>query len=183
MATLGEHIHGSPTHPQLQISTSHPAPNFVSSTQQNQDFTDTAERFYTNACRADVIPIDELINSVYGKIDDLDDIRASLEADQSLSDCGWQAFYNPEISSYLPSDSPLEEDKVFEGLTTIFERCSCAAGISTTDCTVQLKVHGHTSMTFPNGTRPDATIYLTKSRLPWRRDDIHIDHDDICMYI
>jgi hypothetical protein len=141
------------------------------------------QAFSMNVCRADVIPSDKLIEAIYGKIDDLDGIRAILEQDQSLSDSGWQALYNPEMSSYLPCDSPLEEHKIFEGLTTIFERCSCAAGISTAECTVQLKVQGHASMNFPNETRPDATIHLTKSCLPWRRDDINIDHADVCMYV
>jgi hypothetical protein len=119
-ATPVKSTHGSPTHPQLQSSTniSHPARNHVSSTQQNQEPTSSAETFYRNTCRADVIPTDELIEATYGKIDDLHCIRAILEGGQSLSDSGWQALYNPEMNSYLPSDSPLEEDKLFEGLGT-----------------------------------------------------------------
>jgi hypothetical protein len=153
----------------------------VSSTQQKQDITNSAEAFYMNACRADVIPSDELIEAICGKIYYLADIRAILEQDRSLSDCGWHALHNPELNSYLPCDSPLEEERAFEGLSTIFERCSSAAGISTADCIVRLKVHER--MNFPNGTRPDATIHLTRSSLPWRRSDISIDHADVCMYV
>ena len=183
--TSEKYTQGSPTRPRLQssINMSQSAQNHVSSTRQKQDSTNSTETCYRNACRADVIPTDELIEAIYGKIDDLDGIRAMLEGDQSLSDFGWQALYNSEMNSYLPSDSPLEEYKVFKGLATIFERCSCAAGISTADCTVQLKVHGHASINFPNGTRPDTTIHLTKSCLPWRRDDNSIDHADVCLYV
>ncbi|KIM22539.1 hypothetical protein M408DRAFT_28666, partial [Serendipita vermifera MAFF 305830] len=45
---------------------------------------------------------------------------------------------------------------------------------------IQLSVHGP-GIKFPNNTRPDATIHLTKSSFKWTR--VQIDHGDVCLYV
>jgi hypothetical protein len=142
------------------------------------------EEVVADTAEVDVIPSGELIDAILGKLDDIDAIRRKLVEEGSLSNRGWTALYTPAKDSYLPCDSPLEEDKAFAGLATIFDQCLLAAGISQDTCIVQLKVHGHASVAtdFPNNTRPDATIHLTKSSLLWARDGT-IDHVDVYLYV
>jgi hypothetical protein len=149
-----------------------------------QGLASSREEVVADTAEVDVIPSGELIDAILGKLDDIDAIRQKLVAEGSLSNDGWTALYTHGKDSYLPCDSPLEEDKAFAGLATIFEQCLLAAGISRDSCIVQLKVHGHANMAtdFPNKTRPDATIHLTKSSLLWPRDRA-IDHVDVYLYV
>jgi hypothetical protein len=165
-------------------TTPHANRNLVHSTQQNQGLASSREQVIADTAEVDVIPSGELIDAILGKLDGIDAIRRKLVHNGSLSDSGWTALYTPAKESYLPCDSPLEEDKAFAGLATIFEQCLLAAGISRDTCNVQLKVHGHANMAtnFPNKTKPDATIHLTNSSLLWARDHT-IDHADVYLYV
>ena len=134
----------------------------------------------------DVVSIDDLLEAIYGKVDDLDEIRKKLVTEGSLSERGWKALYTANKDSYLPADSPLPEGEAFKGLATIFDQCRHAASsFSPSEPMVELTVHGHTntSTNVPNKISPDATIHLTETSLSWPRKGAEIDHADVCMYM
>ncbi|KIM22538.1 hypothetical protein M408DRAFT_28665 [Serendipita vermifera MAFF 305830] len=127
----------------------------------------TSSHHEVQTCKADVIPANQLLEAVYGKLNDVANIRTKLEGDGFLFDKGWRALL-------------LNKNVAFKGLSTIFEQCVRGAGIRVNECIVQCSVHGLESK-FPNNTRPDATIHLTKSSFKWTC--VQIDHGDVCLYV
>ena len=100
-------------------TTPHSPQNLVALTEQKQDLASSRQALQ-ELYDVDVIPVHQLIEAVYGKVADIDTIRAKLEREQSLSSRGWKAFHNSAKDSYHPSDSPFEEEKAFANLATIF---------------------------------------------------------------
>ncbi|KIM22536.1 hypothetical protein M408DRAFT_28663 [Serendipita vermifera MAFF 305830] len=151
----------------------------------HQSQISTTSHLEVQTCKADVIPANQLLEAVYGKLDDVASIRANLEEAQVLSDNGWEdlTYQSGENKSYRPSESPYIENTAFKGLATIFKHCVRAAGIPEAECIVECSVHGNANMAtnFPNSTRPDATIHLTKSSFKWSR--VRIEHGDVCLYV
>ncbi|KIM22534.1 hypothetical protein M408DRAFT_28661, partial [Serendipita vermifera MAFF 305830] len=170
------------SHQSQKSKTTTQAPrNLVAETQQNQDLASSREALRKDTCEADVIETKLLLETIYGKLIDVADIRAKLEETQVLSVNGWDALYDSETKSYLPSKSSKYKDAAFGGLATIFQQCIEAAGIRETGCIVQCSVHGPETK-FPNNTRPDATLHLTESSFKWTRG-VQIDHSAVCLYV
>ena len=79
-ATPGPQPHGSPHLPQRQIVTTtlQAVRTLTSSTQTPQDLSSFREALRADTRQVDVVSIDDLLEAIYGKVDDLDEIRKKL---------------------------------------------------------------------------------------------------------
>jgi hypothetical protein len=146
----------------------------------------------------------------------VDEVMKELQSQGNLKGEGWTAF-EPLCSQknkagvvlYEPRHSSKNEDTTFKPLEQVFEQIAQAhasvhnkvahndspEGVGGNDSTgqtplVKLSIHG-ISGDWSNSTRPDGSIHLKETSLPWPRIEKHdsegahygIDYADICLLI
>jgi hypothetical protein len=118
-----------------------------------------------------VLPIDDPQNTT--KVWKMVKSRINIVTGES-----WTAFRQ------LPSQQSGTEEGIFKPLKDLFQAVTGAAGKAYLQ-EVQLDVHGSKTPAsdWPNQTRPDGSIHLKKTSLPYGREEGIIDHADICCYM
>jgi hypothetical protein len=179
----------------------------------------TLDKALVRTATATTVSLATIVDTLFPSVTStqVDGVLGVLQLQGKIKGEGWTAFEpmcspkNKEgVDFYEPRHSSQGEDTTFKNLEQVFEQVRRAnaslhtnladnGGVrrdSTSGQTslVTLSIHGNKNLAsdWPNSTRPDGSIHLNKTSLPWSRVQKNdsggyccdvIDYADICLLI
>jgi hypothetical protein len=149
----------------------------------------------------EVVPLSSLLECILPVVrtDGIDSIVATLKQTETLGKHGWECFKAPRFNEvhsldqstnvYGPEHCRGTKDKIFRQFEDIYNAVM-AAGAKLNDSfesTLTLLAHGkeNPAKDWPGSTRPDATLHLTESSMPFisrAGERYRVDHADVVTY-
>jgi hypothetical protein len=141
----------------------------------------------------DVVSLQILLDGVLPTVQDkeIESVMAALKESNVLTANGWECFKGDKpgrSDSYGPEHCQGTEDRVFRRVEDIHKAIVTAEkGDNSVQSFLTLLVHGDQTATtdWPNATRPDATLHLTESSVPFvcrAGERYRVDHADVVSY-
>lgn len=143
----------------------------------------------------DVVSLQSLLHGALPVVQDeeVESILTVLKQSNVLSADGWEHFQGNkgnQTDAYGPQHCQGTEDQVFRRVEDIYRAIMIAAGGKGDDSTrpaLALLVHINENPTtdWPSSTRPDATLHLAESSVPFiarTGERYRVDHADVVMY-
>jgi hypothetical protein len=149
----------------------------------------------------EIVPLSSIFECILPVVrtDEVDSIVATLKQTETLGKYGWECFKVPKFNEaqsldqsanvYGPEHSRGTKDTIFRQFEGIYNAVM-AAGAKLDDSfepILTLLAHGdeNPATDWPSSTRPDATLHLTESNVPFisrAGERYRVDHADVVTY-
>jgi hypothetical protein len=186
---------------QIDPLVSDPTTSSTSASRYKPSVTEARQAVVQDLKSVEIVPLSSLLECILPVVrtDEIDSVVATLKQTETLGKHGWECFKAPnsnEIHSldqennvYGPEHCRGTTDKIFIRFEDMYNAVMAAGAKLNNlfESNLTLLAHGkeNPAKDWPSSTRPDATLHLTESSVPFisrAGERYRVDHADVVMY-